>query len=181
MSAIDDLLRDKKAVLTDRWVERTIETYPAESRSFFSRQKNRFANPVGRTLAEGLAATFDALLAEADAAELCRCLEEIIKIRAVQEFTPSGAVVFAMLLKDVIREELQDELDQPQIARELLDFERRIDQLALFAFDLFVRSREKMYQLRANEVERRVSTLIKRSGFFLDESDGDAQPDKDAR
>jgi hypothetical protein len=179
MSKLDDLLREKRAVITDRWIEKTLETYPAESRAFFMRQKNRFANPVGQALASGLGAAYDALCQEVDSAELCRCIEEIVKVRAVQEFTPSQSVVFALLLKDVIRDEIRKELDKPQIARELLDFERRIDQMSLFAFDMFVRSREKMYQLRVNEVERRVSTLIKRSGFFIDESGNEPQPEKD--
>ncbi|HUU03420.1 MAG TPA: RsbRD N-terminal domain-containing protein [Myxococcota bacterium] len=180
MPKLDDLLREKKAVLTDKWIEKTLETYPAESRAFFRRQKNRFANPVGQALAAGLEAAFEALLTKADSAVLCGCIEEIVKVRAVQDFTPSRAVVFALLLKDVIREEIQAQLDRPQVAREFLDFERRIDQMALFAFDLFVRSREKMYQLRVNEVERRISSLVKRSGFFIDNSGSEPQPEKDA-
>jgi hypothetical protein len=44
----------------------------------------------------------------------------------------------------------------------LAEFERRIDATALVGFDIFVRCREQLYELRLNEAKRRVSWVIKK-------------------
>ena len=95
-----------RAAIGERWLERTLASYRPDAAAFFKQQQNRFANPVGQTFAERTGAIVDGLLAGADATELCVHLEEIVKIRAVQEFTPAEAVSFVFLLKDAIREEL---------------------------------------------------------------------------
>jgi hypothetical protein len=177
--ALGDLLRQKKSTIVDKWIDKTLGTYPSDAGAFFRKQKNQFANPVGQTLASSLEAIYDILLEGIDAEPLCRHLEEIIKIRNVQEFTPGQALVFVFMLKDVIRDVMSSELEQTSHLVELLAFERQIDQAALFALDLFVKYREKVYELRVNEIKRQVSTLMKRSHFFIDETEPKTDNQKD--
>jgi hypothetical protein len=40
-----------------------------------------------------------------------------------------------------------------------MDLEDRIDEMALLAFDVFMRCREQLYEVRANEARRRLSIL----------------------
>jgi hypothetical protein len=148
-----DLLQKNSAAIKERWLERTLATYRRDSAGFLLQQQDPFANPVGQTLATETRAIVDCLTAGADATELCRHLEEIVKIRAIQEFTPSEAVSFVFLLKDTLRDEFRDELSQPELLAEMVAFEDRIDQLALFAFDIFVKWREKVYNLRVREIK----------------------------
>ncbi len=148
-----DLLQRNSAAIKERWLERTLASYRQESAGFFLQTKDRFANPVGQTLATATEALVDCLIEGADAAEFCLHLEEIVKIRAVQDFTPSEAVSFVFLLKDSIREELQGDLSDPRLLAELVALEDRIDQMALFAFDIFVKWREKVYSLRVREIK----------------------------
>ena len=110
-----------------------------------------------------------------DPAELCRHLSGILRIRSVQEFAPSQAVSFVFLLKRVIREELAAKLHDPGLQAELAEFDHRVDQLALFAFDVFTKSREQLYEVRVNEVKRRVSGLLRRAGIGSD----DLEPEPD--
>ena len=49
---------------------------------------------------------------------------------------------------------------------ELTAFENRIDHLSLLAFDLYVGCREKIYEIKANEVKRKYFKLLDRSGFI---------------
>jgi len=149
---LDELLQRNSGAIKERWLERTLASYRQDSAGFFRQQKDRFANPVGQTLAAETGALVDNLLSRSGAAELCLHLEEIVKIRAIQEFTPSEAVSFVFLLKDTVREVLADELSEKGLRSELLAFEDRIDQLALFAFDIFVKWREKVYSLRVREI-----------------------------
>ena len=44
--------------------------------------------------------------------------------------------------------------------------ESRIDDLALLAFDIYMKCREKLYDIRANEAKNQVSRLLQRAGML---------------
>lgn len=176
MMTVRGCLRDRKNIVLERWLDRTLASYAPDASNFFAREKNQFANPVGAALREGASAILDSLIGEFDAECVCGHLEGIIKIRAIQDFSPSRAVSFVFLLKDAIRCELRDvDLDRPA-QDELARIDAAIDQTALFAFDIYVKCREQVYELRVDEVKRNVSAIMKRfSG-----NDADAEPAKNA-
>jgi len=128
-------------------------------------QKNRFGNPVGYAISEVIDVILEELSGEMDVARVSRYLDNIIRIRAIQDFTPSRAVAFIFLLKKVIREELADEIREQQLFDELLMIESRIDQLANVSFDMYMASREKIYKLRANELRNQTSRMLKVSNM----------------
>ena len=60
-------------------------------------------------------------------------------------------------------------LGDARLLAELTELERQIDRVALAAFDVFVQCREQVYELRVNEVKRRVSWVVNRmNGRGLD-------------
>jgi len=162
MKSLSDLLLEHKDDIVDSWLEQTLASYHTDTALFLKRKNNRFANPVGNALRTGIQKIFEALLKDSDSEEVCSQLNEIIKIRAVQDFTPSRAIAFVFDLKKIIRSVLKKELRAFEVRSDLDAFETRIDQVALFAFDIFVRCREQLYELRVDEVKRSVSTVFKR-------------------
>ncbi len=50
----------------------------------------------------------------------------------------------------------------PTLQRELDEFDRKVDQVALVAFDAYVQCREHLSELRISEVKRQVSWIIDR-------------------
>jgi hypothetical protein len=86
-------------------------------------------------------------------------LDRIVRIRAVQDLSPSQAVEFVFLLKRAVREELGEALAK-QV--DLSALHAWIDGLALQAFGLFVECRQRIYELRVREIKRRASTLLER-------------------
>jgi hypothetical protein len=159
-----DLLRDRRDAIVERWLEAALATYPAPAAAVFTRRKDRFANPVGNSLRVGTAGIFDALLDGSDPATCQRHLREIIRIRAVQQLTAAQAVGFVFLLKDAVRAELATANGDPDPWSRLSEFDRRIDEIALVAFDVFVECREQICELRVNEVKRQVSWIMERQG-----------------
>ncbi len=170
--AIAQLVKQNKAAIARGWLERTVQTYPAEAAAFFGKDSGRFSNPVGQRLADGIAELLDALIEGHDAERQCRALDPVIELRAIQDFSPAQAVSFVFGLKDVLRQTLQEELAQPGMRAELMEFETRVDQLILFAFDIYTRHRQRTYEIRVEEIKRQVGGLMRRSGMFSD--DGDA-------
>ncbi|OGW76359.1 MAG: hypothetical protein A3J72_00065 [Nitrospirae bacterium RIFCSPHIGHO2_02_FULL_40_19] len=167
-----NLLSEKKSAILDRWHDAVLDTYPSDTSGFLKGQKNSFLNPVGSTIFQGIENLFEELLCENNPIPLYEpwplvngsegglsgeraslFLDNIIRIRAVQEFTPSQSVAFVLLLKNAIREELKSELVERQLLEELLFFESKIDDMALLSFDIYMKCREKLFQLKVNELQ----------------------------
>lgn len=162
------LLEEKKSTILARWFDAIMETYPTDNTGFFKKQEDRFANPVGHTFSQGIESILEALIEEKDLAEGLPFFDDIIKVRAVQDFTPSKAVNFIFILKKVVREELKKEIRQDHIDDELLSFESKIDDLALFAFDIYVKCREQLNQLKIDELKRMTFTLLKKANLMYE-------------
>ena len=182
-------LLERKQVLLEKWLERTLATYPSQTLRFLKGEKDRFRNPVGHTLREGLATLLDELTGEMDPAKIGPALESIVRLRAVQDFTPSQAVGFVYLLREIIDGEWAGDRDAAIVAvggrsggftppwRDKpaatppwrgepaatsggsSAMHRRIDELALLAFDLFMKCREEIYEIKAREAQRKVYVL----------------------
>jgi len=162
------LLEQNKSSILARWFDAIMETYPIDNTGFFKKQEDRFANPVGHTFSQGIESILEALIEEKDLAEGLPFLDDIIKVRAVQDFTPSKAVNFIFSLKKVVREELKKEIRKDQIDNELLSFESKIDDLALFAFNIYVKCREQLNQLKIDELKRMTFTLLKKANLMYE-------------
>jgi hypothetical protein len=158
---IDNILRDSRTPILDKWFNLILDTYPGESNRFFSDKNAEFTNPVGHTIARDTARVFDMLVESSEASEISEAMEEIIKIRAVQEFSPSQAIGFVFLLKQAVRSELGGSEDL-SILRGLAEFEDRIDFCAMIAFDLYMKKREKLYEIKANEIRNRNGRIVDR-------------------
>jgi hypothetical protein len=161
-------LAQKKAAILGRWLTTIYESYPPETAIFLRKEKDRFDNPVGYRISEGLAGLYGALLADMETDQILTFLDEIIRIRALQDFAPSKALAFIFLLKNVIREELAEEIRKENLAEEILDLESRIDGLALLGFDVYSKRREKIHEIRAKEMKSRISALLRKAGISGD-------------
>jgi hypothetical protein len=162
-----NLLVEKKSPIVDHWLKLLYDSYPPETAIFLKKEKDKFDNPVGYGISRGLNGLFEALVQEMEAEQLLAALDEIIRIRALQDSYPSQALAFIFLLKNVIREELADELEQQNLLAELLDLDSRIDGLALLGFDVYTQRREKLHEIKINEVKNRVSGLMRKSGLSM--------------
>lgn len=162
---LNDLLIQKKPAITKKWFALTIETYPADTARFLKSQKDPFANPVGRTIYRGLLALFDEIVKGMDIETITSYLDPIIRIRAVQNFSPAQAVRFIFFLKTAIKENIHKEISQKQLISELQLFESKIDDLSLIAFNLYVQCKEKIFELKANEMKNRTFKAFERAGL----------------
>ena len=71
-------------------------------------------------------------------------------------------------MKNVIRQELAEEIRKENLAAELLDLESRIDGLALLGFDVYTKRREKLQDIQVDEAKSRISGLMRKSGLSGD-------------
>lgn len=175
---LKNLLNQKRSAILKRWFDLILESYPAETAQFFKNKKNRFSNPVGYTISQGVESLFDEILQGIDTEKVSLFLDNIIRVRAIQDFTPSKAVSFIFLLKKVLREELDREIQENSNAEELRTIESRIDDLALLAFDIFMKCREKIYELKAMQLNNQTYTLLKKAKLIVDLEEQEMDPAK---
>ena len=109
----------------------------------------------------------DALIAGSGREAMMEALDPVIRIRAVQAFTPSKATAFVFSLKQIVRDCLSGE------SGDMVPLDRRIDEMAMAAFDLFMGCREKIYELKATESRNQFFGSLKRAGLIAEtEADG---------
>lgn len=150
---LTNLLVQNKAAILQRWLNLIVESYPAEA-SPFLKEANRFTNPAGYVICEETARLLEELLkAQGNSGAICASLENIMRIRAVQDFSPEEAMGFIFLLKRAIIEEVGEEIGKGPIFREWLDFEHRIDEVACASAGTYLKCRERIYELKLNEVK----------------------------
>ena len=142
--------RNHREKIVNKWVEYTLSTYL--SSGFFIKENDKFANPVGGNIREALGRLFLLLVKGADPKEFLPPLEQIISIRAVQEFTPSQAISPLNAVKHITREVFAADKERSQLVNELYDFEFAVDLAVLAAFDMYMQYRERLYQVRINEI-----------------------------
>lgn len=168
MSLIAQLALHKEAIV-NKWFSRVTQSYPAETARFLSNQKDPFANPVGQTTHQSLSALIDLLAGESDPKAARSALDPIVRIRSIQAFSPAQAIGFVLELKAIIRQVVPD---KEQSLAAWLDLDQRIDQMALVAFELYVQCREKIYELKANEMKDRTYKAFARAGLIKEPDDG---------
>ena len=149
-----DELRTRKGAICENWIEKILDSYPSRSRAFYRTKRDEFLNPVGNVLSSRAGAIIDSLLEGFDEGSLSSLLEDVIKIRAVQDFSPSQALEFLPLLKKALQEELDGLRPRTTWPQELEELEARIDRATLLAFDIYTGCRQRIYELRINELKR---------------------------
>jgi len=154
VTALRSLLLKKKSGILKKWLGEIFDTYPADTSRFLKAEKDMFANPVGHTIAANIEHLLNGLIKKGDTASLAAYLEQIIRIRAVQDFTPSQAVSFINSLKTVITGQLETEIYKYNLRDEWGEFQTRIDSLTQCACELHREMKQRIDIIRTKEREK---------------------------
>ncbi len=149
--ALGNILSQNQNAILKRWFDLILETYPEDTAALMRKDKNQFTNPVGSTISREIEILFKGLVQGTNPEGFLDSLNSIIKLRSVQDFSPSEAVGFIFLLKRAMEETMKNEICKESIMDEWLRFQGRIDDLALHAFDVYTGCREKICEIRINQ------------------------------
>jgi len=156
------LLGEKREAVHSGWLEAIVATYPPGAAKFLMRTGEQFGNPVGHTFYVETGRLLDCLVKGDDPGNCQEALLNLVRIRAVQDFSPSQAVAIVFALKGVIRGLFAEKLANNDLATELQAVEDDIDRLALITFDAYTTCREKIFDIRVNEIKARLAILTER-------------------
>ncbi len=165
---LHQFLSENRSGVLERWLHLILEAYPAEVSKSFAKGKDRFTDPIGYTLAQTLEALYEGLLRGIGMEQLAADVDRILQSRSVQDFSPSQAVAIVPLIKNAIREEMKNKgVDVLLMIDDWFDLDSRIDQLSLLAFDCYSKHRDRINEIRVNEIKKerdRILKLLERSG-----------------
>ena len=158
-------IKKNRNQLLESWFDATINTYPEESARILGKKSDRFDNPIGAVTRETLEDVLNLITEDFSRDGLEQALDPVIRIRAVQTFDPANAVSFVFALKE-IGESVIEKAD-------IINFYRLVDEMALAAFNRYMKCREDIFLLKATESKRRIHRAFERTGLVAELSEDD--------
>jgi hypothetical protein len=157
---LDRVIVDHRDQILKCWISSVIDAYPEETAKFLRSKPDQFANPVGASIRESLTELLDGLIVGVEPRELTSALDRVIRIRAVQEYSPSDSLGFVFALKGLAKEVIGE--TGVEGARSLAVLDSRIERLGMQAFDVYMTCREQMWAIRAREIRNQSVGIMER-------------------
>ncbi|MDR2056253.1 MAG: RsbRD N-terminal domain-containing protein [Desulfovibrio sp.] len=172
MNLLEYFRNDKEDILR-LWTGAVYAASPFETKGLLRTVTDPFGNPGADMIREAAGALYDAVAGEeTTAADVKSAMERFVKLRAVQQGTPSQALGVFYLLKPVMRERLLPHCSTPDDVNDYLTAESRLDSLALLAFDMYMAARETLAESRVKEIRNQHAQITRwarafRGGSFI--------------
>jgi len=164
-----DFFLEHKAFIMDTWFEEMLKHYPPEAARLFKREKDPFANPVGHNLRAGMEGILDWFTQKKRDKDVSPFLDKVVRIWAVQDFSPSQAVSFLVTLKEIVLKQMKKNYQNHDLLWENWHaFAQEADKLLLMAVDIYAACRERLYQIKVDEVNKRVFALLRQANMTVD-------------
>ncbi len=160
-TALEQVLSSKKGAILDEWRRLVVATYAAETGAFLTSEKDPFCNPVGHALDRTGDALFEIAMTGVERERAEGALSDIVRIRAVQDFSPSGALSFVDAMRQAIRHEALPIVAEKAGFRDLLCIESRLDEAMLVAIDLYVACKRRIDDIRVREAKAEKERLLR--------------------
>jgi hypothetical protein len=159
------ILRQRREIILGEWKQSTLDFYAAGAFKPAKKNVDRFGNPLVYTVTTALETILDEFINGVRTTRTNEALEDVVKIRSLQSEKPSTALAFLFSFKKSIADQLKN-LENEEINNEETEkIYSALDDLILTAFDIFMRCREKIYEIRSNEIKRRSYKLWERAGM----------------
>lgn len=159
---IAEVLEQKRSLVQSKWIDSVINSYPSESAKFIVGNKNKFTNPLGYTVENSINTICSNYLNSEKQNECEEAIEAIVRLRAVQDFTPAKAIGIMFDFKSIVLTEIRDMIDTKDRFDEYLLIETQIDKLIDYALNFYIECRERVNEIKANEVRRGFEKMVLR-------------------
>lgn len=157
-------IKDRKKGILRSWFQEVLDSFPKQSQALIANNSDRFANPIGFTLNDAIAEIYAGVVGEKTLEDIRPALERITKLRAIQDKQNPGQLGFLYGLKKILRTQCGAFERGFDDVEGLLEIEDRIDEIILLALEIYVQSREKIYELQVNELQNKTYMMRRLQG-----------------
>lgn len=158
---MEQLLLNRKSTILEEWCRVVLATYPAETASFLTAEQDQFCNPIGHVLTQTGELLLEIALSNVERGRAEDGLGDIVRIRAVQDFSPSQALSFVDAMRKAIRREILPMVVEKASLGHLLSIESRLDEALLIALDLYVACKKQIDDIRIKEAKAEKERLLR--------------------
>lgn len=152
------IINKNKQEFIEKWYTLIMESYPKGAGSFFIEWKDQFSNPVGHAIHSEISLLFDSIIND-DFQQISDSLANILRIRAVQDFTPSQALSFIFQFKEIAMHYLKKSNSD---ISDFIELDGMIDKVLGVGINIFVGLKEQLFEIKSNEVKKRFSRAVDR-------------------
>ncbi len=170
---LKEFLSPRRAAILQKWFDAIAAVYPRESQDFLKARTDPFANPIGGTIREGIGRVYDEIFPGGNLANVGPILEQIVKIRVVQEFPPGEALAFLPILREVLEGEIEGER-RADFMEELRGVDAKINVLTERGLQMYDECRKRISRIKAAEQDRSRSVMERMTAFY--EKRGETAP-----
>jgi len=140
--------------IMDSWLESLYSSYHNNAEDLLKHEDDPFLNPVGSTITRCISKIYDGLISGLQPENLRDSLDDIIRIRAVQDFLPSQAISFLFSLRSVVHDFLSSVDDGSVSLKSMKSIDIWFDTAAALGFDIYMECRENIFNLRIREIKK---------------------------
>ena len=138
---VQKIFREQRAVIVEGWINAGLFDL-SPSNDWLLRTKNDLTNPVGDATMKPPASLVTIAGEHVTPQKIKHALDRFVRLRAVQQYTPSQGLGVFFLMKPLLREHILPLCREKEDLAEYLDAESRLDSVTLLAFDLYSAARE---------------------------------------
>ncbi len=162
--------KEEKENLLSKWKDLYYKAYELGSAGLVRASSDKFTNPIGIITSSSLKILFEAVVGDdVEPLDVQNALKELIQLRSIQKMSPTEAVGPLVQLKKLFKEEIVSfclkENNESKNIKNVFDeyfiAEARIDSLFLMALDLYAHQKEKIFNLRVEEIHRNQSQVVR--------------------
>lgn len=183
---LETYILENFTTIEKEWFKRLIETYPPDTTQFLRRQKDAMANPVGSSVRQGMEGVLKCLVDGARSIESGRMvlnreklgpfLDRIIRIRALQNFSPSDSLYFIIELRNIFRSRLAKAKGLSEEDKTALEL--AMEEMLFLGFDIYTTCRERLFEIKVKDEQRKNYMLLRKANIICEtEEDGTELPD----
>jgi len=171
--SIYSIIEENHSKILKLWKEKFFsDIFDEESKSYFLKEVDPFQNPLASRIDEIFSAILKEIKPKFSLDELLPHLERLAQLLAVHVPSAKRAMGTFLKLKGIIRKNFGDEILERFGVEGLLQIEDLINSLMIFAFDFYMKYREKLFEIRYEEWKRNNYLLLKRAGLVYDPMEG---------
>ena len=161
-NSLELLFEKNKDWILEKWLDRRLSLFSNQKQSLIKSQMNQFQNPIRHEIHEGLKMILENFDQESE--KFNEAVEQICRVMAIQELSPSKAIAFFYELKEIFHDRVK-KLEHNLTGKEFAEFNSNIEKMTLKTFDCYCGHREKIYQLKVDESKNKAYMLIKKAGL----------------
>ncbi len=165
-SKVREQIKGRIQLIQQKFLDVLLSAYTVSFVSPSAGTGDPFCDPVRSTYYNCAPRLIEWVVNDGNIKEVKENLMSIIRIRSVQNYTPSETISFVLALRWIFRDTIYTSLEEGDREGLFLLFESRIERLLLMALDCYVQCHDKIGQIRINETKAERDRLMKLVKFM---------------